>query len=181
MLELSLKAGGHFPQVTNHLGTNFDAILKFGVGVAVERRLQIFVELGYTQPTHETTSMDPRLGMAGAPYTSTLTVRELAANLGAQFFFTPLSSFVLPYAGLAAQAHFVKSEVVGSSMGTPFGENDETSTQIGGAVFGGAGLHLGPGLLLGELRFGYAGIGQKVTGQANIGALSALLGYGVMF
>ncbi|HXI60360.1 MAG TPA: hypothetical protein VNO55_30065 [Polyangia bacterium] len=177
--ELSLKAGGHFPQLTNKLGTNFDAILKFGYGVAVDRRLQLFIDLGYSQPAHDTSATDPRLGMAGAMYQSTVTVRALSTTVGGQFFFLPMNSFLLPYGGLGLQLHFVKSTVTGSG-GNAFGDNDETSTQIGGAAFGGLGLHLGPGLLLGELRFGYAGIGQKVTGDANIGALSVLLGYGLL-
>jgi len=177
--ELSLKAGGHFPQITNKLGTNFDAILKFGYGVAVDRRLQLFIDLGYSQPTHDTSATDPRLGMTGAMYQSTLTVRALSTTVGGQFFFLPMNSFLLPYGGLGLQLHFVKSTVTGSG-GNAFGDNDETSTQVGGAGFGGLGLHLGPGILLGELRFAYAGIGQKVTGSANIGALSVLLGYGLL-
>lgn len=179
-VELSLKAGGHFPQLTNHLGTNFDAILKAGFGVALEKRLQLFIDFGYTQPTHGTTANDARLGSAGAGYQSDLTVRELSTMVGGQFFFSPMTSFLLPYAGLGLQLHFVKSIVTGSGGGMSFGENDETSTQVGGAAFGGLGLHLGPGMLLGELRFAYAPIGQKVTGQANIGALSVLLGYGLL-
>jgi hypothetical protein len=34
-------------------------------------------------------------------------------------------------------------------------------------------------MVLGELTFAYAPITQQVTGQSNIGALSALLGYGI--
>jgi hypothetical protein len=179
-LEISLKAGGHFPQVTNKLGTSFDGILKVGYGVALDHRLQLFIEGGYTQPTHETSATDPRLAAAGADYKTTLTVKTLSTNLGLAYWIPAGSSFVNPYAGAAFHVAFVKSVVEGSGGGQSFGENDETSTQYGGLAFGGVGLRLGPGLLLGELRFTYAGISEKVTGSANIGALSALIGYGLM-
>jgi hypothetical protein len=179
-LEISLKAGGHFPQITGKLGTNFDAVLKVGYGVALDHRLQLFVDLGYSQPTHTAQASDPRLGTAGAAYSSTLTVRDLSTTVGAAYFLLPPGAFLVPYAGAGLRLHFLKSDVVGTGASAAFGENTETSTQVGGAVFGGAGLHLGPGLLLGELRFGYAPVGQKVTGQANVGALSVLLGYGLL-
>ena len=182
MFEVSLKAGGHFPQLTNELGTNLDALLKVGVGVALERRLQVFGELGYTQPTHKATVPgDARLGASGAGYTSTMTVRELNTSLGLAYFFAPLQDHLLPYAGAGLRLHFVKSTVEGGAPAAAFGKNEETSTQVGGQAFGGLGLRLGPGLALGELRFSYAGIGQKVTGDANIGSVSVLLGYGLLF
>lgn len=180
MLELSLKAGGRFPQLTNDLGTNFDAILKFGVGVALERRLQVFLEVNYTQPTAYASATDPRLGEMGASYDSELTMREFGITVGGQYFWRPLRSFWLPYAGLGLQVRMLRSEVVGTGNATAFGQNDETSTQIGGVGFGGIGVHLGPGLAFGELRFNMAPVGQKVTGDSNIGALSVLLGYGLL-
>jgi hypothetical protein len=39
---------------------------------------------------------------------------------------------------------------------------------------------VGPGLLLGELNLNYPPINQKVTGASNVGALSILLGYGLL-
>jgi hypothetical protein len=58
--------------------------------------------------------------------------------------------------------------------------NAETDTRVGGVIFGGAGLHLGPGLLLGEFSVSHAPVGQRLTGVANLGAISVLLGYGVL-
>lgn len=182
MYEVSLKAGGHFPQLTNDLNTNFDALLKFGVGIALERRLQLFGEFGYTQPTHEAKVVnDPRLGAAGGPYKSEMTVRDLNTSLGLTYFFREMTAHWLPYAGAGVRFHFLKSEVTGDTAGTAFGKNDETSTQIGGQAFGGLGFRAGPGLLLGELRFSYAPVAQKVTGDANVGSTSLLLGYGLLF
>jgi|GEM_PF-5991416 len=178
--EISLKAGGHFPQIANKLGTNFDAILKVGYGVALERRLQIFADFAYSQPARTSSGTDMRLGASGAEYTSTITVRDLTTTLGAEYLIPVDSHLWLPYAGVGLQLHFLKSDVKGNAAGTSFGDTSETSTQVGGVVFGGTGIRLGPGLILGELRFGFATVSQKVTGSANVGALSVLLGYGLL-
>ena len=47
-------------------------------------------------------------------------------------------------------------------------------------VSAGLGVHLGPGLVLGELAFDWAPIRERVTGPANVGALSFVLGYGLL-
>lgn len=178
-LELSVKAGGYFPQLTSKLGTNFDGVLKVGYGVALDRRLQVFADLGYSQPSTTSGGTDPRLGASGASYTSTLTVRDLTTTIGADYFFRLLSSVWLPYAGAGLQLHFLRSTASGSAQGTPFGDTDETSTEIGATAFGGIGMHLGPGVLLGEVRFIYAPLSQNVTGSSALGAVSVLLGYGL--
>lgn len=178
--EVSLKAGGHFPQVVSPLSTSFDGVLHVGYAPWMEGRLQLFLEGGYSQPSHVTKGTDPRLGASGAAYSSTLTAMDLSTTLGASWFFAEPSAMWLPYAGLGLTAHFLKYDVTGSG-GNAFGENTETATRFGGAVFGGAGYHLGPGLLLGELRFGYAPVTDKLTGSSNLGALSLLVGYGVLF
>jgi opacity protein-like surface antigen len=176
--EISLKAGGHFPQVTNRLGSNFDAILKVGYGVALD--LQVFADFAYSQPSHTSKGTDPRLGAAGAEYSTTLTVRDFATTVGADYFLPLATQRWLPYAGLGLTVHFLKTDVTGSAGGASFGDTSETSTQVGGVVFAGTGFRLGPGMVVGELRFGFAPVSQKVTGSANIGALSVLLGYGLL-
>jgi hypothetical protein len=180
-LELSLKAGGHFPQLTNPLGTSFDGILKVGYGVTRDRRLQVFLDFAYTQPSNTVTGSDPRLGEMGSGYRSTLTIRDLSNTLGVAYFIPAGQPWLLPYAGGGLQIHFVKStERATTDAGVLLGEHTETATGLGAAVFGGAGFRLGPGLLLGELRFGYTPVSQRVTGSSNIGALSVLVGYGIM-
>lgn len=181
LIELSLKAGGHFPQISNRLQTSFDAALKFGYGVALERRLQAFVELGYSQPSYKVNDTDARLGTSGEDYVSTIKVRDLGLTLGGAYFIPVPVPLLLPYAGAGLQLHFVRSVVQGGAGAMSFGRTDETVTKVGGLLFAGTGFKVGPGLLLGELRFGYAPISQKVTGPSNIGHLSVLLGYGMMF
>ena len=144
------------------------------------RQLQFFVDLGYSQPGQTLSAKDPRLGADGGTYSSQLVVRDLATTVGAAWFFKKPSEQLLPYAGAGLRVHFLKAEVEGNA-GPSFGQYQETDTRVGGVAFGGVGYHLGPGLLLGELAFGYAPVDQRVTGTTNIGALSVLVGYGVMF
>jgi len=176
-VEVSLKAGAHFPQLMNKLGTSFDGILKLGYAPFEGRRIQLFLDLGYSRPSQTLTGSDPRL--AEGSYQSTLVMQDLATTLGAVYFILPPASTLVPYAGAGLRLHFLKAEVTGAS-GSAFGVSTETDTRFGGVIFGGAGFHLGPGLLLGEVAVGYAPVGQKVTGVSNIGALSLLLGYGVL-
>lgn len=179
-VELSLKAGGHFPQVVNALDTSFDGILKLGYAPFAGRQLQLFADVGYSQPAHKLSSSDPRLSTSGAEYSSTLVVKDLATTVGLSYFILPPDQFLVPYVGAGARVHFLRSEVEGSAD-SAFGEHVEMDSQLGGVGFAGVGLRLGPGLLLGELAMGYAPVDQRVTGTSNIGALSALLGYGLMF
>lgn len=174
--EIALKAGGHFPEGWNKLGPSFDVVLKVGYAPLEDRRLQAFVEAGYTQPSKTTTGNDPRLGAAGADYSTTLKVQDLTTRLGAQWSFLGTLP-VTPYAGAALRVDFVKSVVTGTG-GATFNEYRETGTQFGGTVFGGVTLRLWHGTLLGELSLNYTPIKQRVTEKANIGATSLLLGYG---
>lgn len=176
--EVSLKAGGRFPQVASRLGTTFDGLLKLGYAVNEARTIQIYGDLGYASPSYTFTREDPRL--AAGTYTSTLTVLDVKTSVGVTYFFAPPSEVWLPYAGLGPHVHFVKSTATGEA-GTAFGANEETVTGIGAVAFGGVGFHLGPGLLLGELRAEFVRVEQQLTGPSNLGGLSLLLGYGLLF
>lgn len=177
--EISLKAGGHFPQLVNSLGTSFDGILKVGYAPFESRRFQLFADLGFSQPRHSFSATDPRLGTDGGAYGTTVVVKDLAATVGAQYFLLDPREHLVPYVGLGVRTHFIRAETTGATS-TPFGEYVETDTRVGGVAYGGVGFHLGPGLLLGELAFGYAPVDERVTGTTNIGALSVLLGYGLL-
>ncbi|MFZ5470559.1 MAG: hypothetical protein ACOZIN_14075 [Myxococcota bacterium] len=178
-LELSLKAGGHFPQVVSRLGTSFDGVLKVGYAPLPNKQVQFFADLGYSQPAHLTESNDPRLQDSGADFSSRLLVQDLRVALGANYFFASPSENLLPYAGASLRTHFLRAVVVGEG-GAQFGQSQETVTRFGGALFGGAGYRLGPGLLLGEVNLAFVPVLEKVTGRANVGALAVLLGYGLL-
>lgn len=177
--EISLKAGGHFPQIANRLGSTFDVIAKVGYGVALQRRLQLFADFAYSQPSHTSSDTDPRLVGAGGEYSSKLTVRDFTTTFGAGYFFRLPYPRMMSYAGAGLQLHFLWSGVSGSTPCAYFGDQTESSTRIGGVAMVGAGYQLGPGVILGELRFGFTPVSQKVTGSGNIAALSLLVGYGL--
>lgn len=178
-LQISLKAGGHFPQVVSRLGTSFDASLTVGYAPFSGRQLQVFLGLSYSRPSQTLSAEDPRLGTAGTDYSSTLVMQDLGTTLGLQYFILPPSRFVVPYVGAGFRVHFLRADVEGAG-GADFGKHNETDTRYGAVVFAGVGLHLGPGLLLGELAFDYSPIGQRVTGAANVGSLALVLGYGLL-
>ena len=178
--EVSLKAGGHFPQLTSQLGTSFDGVLKLGYGLLDSKQLQLFVDVGYSQPSQTVTGHDPRLGTDGADFQSTLTLRDWASSVGAAWFFSPPSEALTPYAGAGLRVHFLTAVTEGSA-GSGFGRYTETDTRFGAVAFAGVGYRAGPGRILGELSFSFAPIDERLTGASNAGALSALVGYGVMF
>jgi hypothetical protein len=178
-LEVSLKAGGAFPQLMNPLSTTFEGVLKVGFSPLANKQLQLLAEAGYSQPSYSFASSDSRLGEASRDFHSTLTVRDLGTLFGAQYFFRPLDQVLIPYAGAGLQVHFLAMDVEADGGGD-FGAHRETSTRAGGAAFGGAAFKLGPGLLLGELRAGYAPVKEVVSGVSNIGRVSVMLGYGIL-
>ena len=56
-------------------------------------------------------------------------------------------------------------------------EQTETSTQVGFKLTAGADLRIGPGAIIGEIRFPFAMVGQRTTGDSNVGAVSIVVGY----
>lgn len=179
-LEVALKAGVHLPQVVSPLGTTFDGVLKVGVAPWSFKRLQVFADVGYSLPTHEFAGSDPRLGEAGEDFGSTLTVHDVRTTLGAQFFLLDPAGALLPWLGAGLRAHFLTMDVKGGAGGE-FGQYTETVTRLGGAFLLGAGYRLGPGMVLAEASFTYIPVGERVTGNSNVGALSFQAGYALLF
>lgn len=178
-LEVALKAGLHLTPVLSPLEASFDAVLKVGAAPWRLKRLQAFVDLGYSQPRRSLSASDPRLE-SGADYTSTLVVHDVRTTLGAQYFFRSPAEKWVPWAGLGLRAHFLTFEVEGATA-EAFGLNTETVTRVGGTVFGGVGYRVGPGLLLGEVSMTLAPVDERVTGTSDVGALSLQVGYGLFF
>jgi hypothetical protein len=178
--EVSLKGGVHLPQVANPLGTSFDVRLKAGYGLPFwQRRVQLFVDVGYTEPSTTSTGSDARL--PGGTFTSVTTVRDLATTLGAQVFLLPPSGAVVPYLAAGVRVHFLRADTDGEAGGVAFGPYSETDTRAGGAFAVGAAVRLGPGRVLGELAFNVLPVAQRITGPSNASSLSLLLGYGLSF
>lgn len=178
--EVSLKFGVHLPQIANPLTTSFDAVLKVGYGLPfLERRFQLFLDLGYTQPTVTVTGSDARV--PGGNFTATTTLRDLATTLGLCFFILEPSKPFVPYLSAGARVHFLSAETDGSAGGATFGGWKETDTRFGGIFAAGAGYRLGPGRVLAELTFNVLPVDQRLTGLSNASSLSLLVGYGLLF
>ncbi len=179
-VEVALKAGVHLPQVVSPLGTTFDGVLKVGVAPWSFKRLQVFADVGYSMPTHDFAGSDPRLGDTGADFASNVTVHDVRTTLGAQFFLLDPAGTFIPWAGAGFRAHFLTMDVKGGANGE-FGQYTETVTRVGAAFFLGAGYRLGPGMVLAEASFTYIPVGERVSGNSNVGALSFQAGYALLF
>lgn len=178
--EVSLKGGVHLPQIANPLTTSFDAVLKVGYGLPfIERRLQVFLDLGYTQPSVTVTGADARV--PGGTFTATTTVRDLSTTLGLCLFILEPTRPLVPYLSAGARVHFLSAETDGSAGGATFGGWRETDTRFGGIFAAGAGYRLGPGRVLAELTFNVLPVDQRLTGVSNASSLSLLVGYGLFF
>lgn len=178
--ELSLKAGVHLPQIANPLTTSFDGVLKVGYGLPfLERRLQVFLDLAYTQPLVTVTGADARV--PGGTFTSTTILRDLATSLGLGFSILDPARPLVPYVTAGVRVHFLRAESSGSAGGVPFGAWSETDTRFGAVLAGGAGYRLGPGRVLAELAFNIVPVDQRLTGLSNASSMSLLVGYGLLF
>ena len=179
-IEVAPKLGGQVP--LSKLGTTWGADLELGYLTPLqlpERQLAVVLDVGYTQPVHTHTVADPRVG--GGQYDFTLTQHELNLFLGPKYFILPTTSLVLPFVAVGVKLQLLRSDVVGSAGGAALGANGETSTQVGGALRGGAGYLLGPGHLFGELEVAYAGVDEAVTGKANVADVGLQVGYLLLF
>lgn len=179
-LEVSLKAGVHLPQLMNPLQTSFDAVLKVGYALPfLERRLQLFVDLGYTQPEVTVKGEDARV--AGGTFSSTTILRDFAMSFGACFFILEPSRPLVPYVSAGARVHFLLAETNGSAGGAELGKYQETDTRFGGVFAAGAGYRLGPGRVLLELAINVLPLEQRLMGTSNASSLSIVAGYGLFF
>ena len=177
-IELMPKVGGLVPW--SKLGLTWNVDLEVGYLLPVlDRQLAVVVDVGYAQPTHSQTVTDTRVG--GGSYTDQITQRQLQLFIGPKYFIFDTNSQWLPFVAAGVKLHLLRSEIVGSANGQPFGENDETSTQVGGAVRGGLGFKLGPGHLAAELEVAYAGLHQTVTGDTDSADVSLQVGYVFLF
>jgi hypothetical protein len=171
------KVGGLFPVhtlspfVTFHLGAGY-------ILPVLKHRLSIIADLGYTQNTADgTIGPDPRLGASGATFNYSLTHRDLGLFIGPQVYLLDPARRFVPYAAVGVDLHFLKDEITGKGNGNELGQNTEVSTKAGFALRAGAGYRLGPGLITGEVTFGWAPINHEVTGDSNLGRVSILVGY----
>jgi hypothetical protein len=174
------KVGGLIP--VSELGPHVSVRLGGGYILPVlQRRLAAVIDFGYSQSTTESTIDDPRLGESGASYSYTMTQRDLNLFVGPQVFILDPFNWLVPYAAIGLDLHFLRSVVEGEGGSEPLGDNDEISTKAGLAVRGGVGYRLGPGIITGEVTFSWAPIDHDITGDSHLGRFAFLVGYTAMF
>jgi hypothetical protein len=176
-LQLGVLAGVNFSQVSSELGTSFGVELEGGY--RVWRHLCVFLGLGYSQPSVDSSRSDPQLGATA--YSTTTTQRELRLSVGAMWRLRDPGAALNGFAGIGARAYFLETVTNGSAGGQSFLENQETSTRFGGLLVLGVELRLGPGVLVGALDVSGSPLPHLVTGHVQTTALGLNVGYRVFF
>lgn len=187
----SIVVGPHIgvtsPQLFSDLGSwpifglELGYILPLDVG-PFERPIQLSLDTSYTAPGAVGTGENMHLGESGASYDWTLQQRMLVLQPTLLWRFMAPGEFLSAYALLGARAYLMESVLTASgNNGEDFGENRETNREFGFVVGAGADLAVGPGTLFGTLYLSRSGLDQRITGDANTGALALSLGYRLYF
>jgi opacity protein-like surface antigen len=175
------------PQLFSDLGSwpifglELGYIMPFNAG-SFTRPLQLSFDVMYTAPGATGTGENLHLGEGGASYEWTLKQQMLVLQLGALWRFMPPGEFVSAYAMVGPRVYLMESVLNASGNGgADFGENRETNTEYGFVLGGGADFAVGPGTLFTTLYFSMSKLDQRITGEANTGALALSAGYRLYF
>lgn len=177
-LALALKVGAGYHGLFSGLDATAQAELEAGF-LAFGGRLEVGVTLAYARPPASDSGDDPRF--ASGAFSWDIAQDVFAAGILARYRFLPVPSRWNVYAAAGPRLHFLRSVADGEAAGAGFGENEQTSTELGLALHAGTELRLGPGLALAELALGAGPIDGLITGDASTAGLGVLLGYRVMF
>jgi hypothetical protein len=177
-LAVGLKLGGGFGQPFGDLGTSFVGELEVGyVLPPLNRAIEIFLAGQYTAPSTEgTVESDARLPGTGV-MSYELTQRQAILTLGVLGRIPIPVRLLRPYVAAGGRLYLMRTEVTGTGGGEPFGDNEETASQLGFFAALGGELFVGPGALLLEIGLGYAPVDGFVLRNTNVGSLSTSLGY----
>jgi hypothetical protein len=167
--QIGLGAGVYIP--TSALGVNF----LVGVDAAYQLpfmggRFGVGAGLAYSQPATEGVIDDDRVPGGSAEYSSTM--RELVLDFLFTFRLFGWDSAWSPHAGLGTLIYFLDHKV--RSLGV---EQTEGATKAGLLVTLGVDYYIWHGCLVGEVRFPFALVDQRTTGDSNVGALAVVFGY----
>jgi hypothetical protein len=141
----------------------------------LDKRLVVALDASLTRPGKSGSGTDARVGGA---YDYDLKVTELKLGLDLVFRFFGADRPLVPYLGVGPIVHLLKSTE--TSTLAP-GENSAQGTKYGVEVVGGVDYRLGPGLLLGEVRYVYSALDHLWTGSSNAGSVSLSVGYRLVF
>jgi len=174
---LGVRAGVVVPQAFNNLTTNFLVEVECAYQLPFwHKRLGLFLDVGYSQPTASGSRTDPRVTTNGGAVSYDVTVRDFGFALGVQYRHA-VGRWVVPYVGAAAKLHLTHTDVEQSAGTTSLGPNSEESTRFGFLGRLGLGVHLGPGDLVVEAHVEYTPVDHLITGDTNTSHLAFQLGY----
>lgn len=160
-------------------GADVGFILPFDVGM--ERPLQIGVDASYTRPGATGEGTHPMLGDDGADYQWELQQQILTLQLTTMWRFMPPGQGFSAHAIIGPRVYLMESIMEASGNDADFGENRETNTEYGLAFGGGVEYVLGPGAVTARVLVGGSPLDQRITGEANTGAVNLDLGYRLFF
>ncbi len=136
----------------------------------LQRKLGVGLGLAFSMPSTSGTITDDRLPGDSAAYESTM--QEFMLDLDISYRFFSWASRWSPHAGIGPVFYFLSHNVTSLEV-----EHTETSTQVGFLLRLGADYRLRWGALIGEVRIPFAAVGQRTTGDSNVGAVSMVVGY----
>jgi opacity protein-like surface antigen len=168
---LGLGVGAYIP--TSKLKTNF----LVGIDAAYQlpwigRKIGVGMGLAYSQPTTSGQLTDTRAHPPDGLVDYESTMRELVLDVLFTYRFLSWSSIWSPHAGIGPSFYFLSHNV--SALGV---DQSETSTQVGFLFVAGVDFRVWRGALIGEIRVPFATVGQRTTGESNVGAVSIVFGY----
>jgi hypothetical protein len=141
----------------------------------LDRQLLLALTATLTRPSASGTGNDARVG---GDYEWDLAVTELKLGLDLVYRFLPQDRAFVPYLGVGPLLHFMKST---ESTTLAPGDNTEQGTAVGVEAVVGVDYRVGPGLLLGELRYVWSKLDHLWTGDTNAGNLVIAVGYRLVF
>jgi hypothetical protein len=161
---------------TSELGPMVVGGLELDLALPVlDRRLVLALAATLTRPSVSGSGTDPRVGGA---YDYDLAVTELKLSLDVIYRLFPADRSFVPYLGVGPVLHLLKTT---ESTTLAPGDNTEQGTAVGVEGLLGADLRLGPGMLLGELRYVYSKLDHLWTGDSNVGNVTISIGYRLVF
>lgn len=149
-------------------GLEVDYVLPVGGGHVV-----VAADVSLTRPSSDGSVTDSRIGGEGSYDIDTT---ELKIGLGGVYRIFGFDRALVPFVGGGPILHMLKTTETTSFAP---GENTSQNTELGFELLGGADYRLGPGFVLGEVRFLYSDLDQLFTGNSNAGNVAISVGYRV--
>jgi len=169
------KLGAGLAQPFGPFGAGFVGELELGYLLPLlARSFELLGTASYRGPSATGEIADPRLP---GPLVYTLSRTELLAGLGLIYRAPIPSKWVRPYVGVLGRASFLSLEIDAKAGDRPAGINEERRVDFGFGALAGAELYLGPGALLGELRFDHVPVDGFVLRDTNTSELGLAVGY----